>query len=378
MASNYVTYASVLTALSGLAAIEYGRQVHGHVLRSEYSLNTVLENSLIDMYAKCGNLAYARRVFDRIPERTVISWNAMLGGYCKHGIGEAVVELYKKMTDENKINPDSTTLLTVLSGCSHGGIEDVGLKFFDEMAVKYGLDLGIEHYGCMVDLLGRAGQIRRALQFIKELPLEPNAAIWSSLLGACRAHHNVEIGKIAGDQLLQIEPENAGNYVILCNLYASEGRWEEVGRMRELMKEKAVMKEPGKSWIEFDQTVHTFYASDRSHPRKEEVSSKLREILSRIKAAGYAPDVSCVLFDVDEEQKEKILLGHSEKLALALGLMNISEAKPIRIMKNLRICVDCHDFAKFVSRVYGRELLIRDKSRFHRIVNGMCSCQDYW
>ncbi|KAL8459871.1 hypothetical protein ACS0TY_031687 [Phlomoides rotata] len=378
MASNYVTYVSILTAISGVAAFEYGRQVHGHVLRSEYSFNTVLENSLIDMYSKCGNLTYARRIFDNIPERTVVSWNAMMGGYCKHGIGEVVVELYNRMTEENKINPDSTTLLTVLSGCSHGGMEDVGLKFFDEMAVKYGLDLGIEHYGCVVDLLGRAGQLQRALQFIKEMPLEPNAALWSSLLGACRAHNNVEVGKIAGDQLLKMEPDNAGNYVILCNLYASEGRWDEVRKMRELMKEKAVMKEPGKSWIEFDQTVHTFYASDQSHPRKEEVSSKLIEILNRIKAAGYTPDVSCVVFDVDEEQKEKILLGHSEKLALAFGMMNISETKPIRIMKNLRICVDCHDFAKFVSRVYGRELLIRDKSRFHRIVNGMCSCGDYW
>ncbi|KAH6794632.1 Pentatricopeptide repeat superfamily protein [Perilla frutescens var. hirtella] len=375
---NYVTYACVLTALSGLAAFEQGRQVHGHVLRSQQSFYVVLQNSLIDMYSKCGHLVYARRIFDKMPERTVISWNAMLGGYSKHGIGEAIVDLYNKMREENKINADSTTLLTVLSGCSHGGMEHIGLKFFDEVALKCGVDLGIEHYGCVVDLLGRAGQLERALQFIKKMPFEPNAAIWGSLLGACRAHQNFRVGKIAGDHLLETEPENAGNYVMLCNLYASDGRWDEARKVRQLMKEKAVMKEPGKSWIEFGQTLHTFYAGDRSHPSKEEVLSKVRELSDRIKAAGYTPDLSSVLHDVDNEQKEKVLLGHSEKLALAFGMMNISEAKPIRIMKNLRICVDCHSFAKFVSQVYSRELLIRDKSRFHHIVNGMCSCRDYW
>ncbi|KAK6127373.1 hypothetical protein DH2020_038884 [Rehmannia glutinosa] len=379
MASNYVTYASIVTAISGLAAFEYGKQVHAHVLRSELSFFIVLQNSLIDMYSKCGNLTYSRRVFEEMPERSVISWNAMLAGYSKHGIGNIVVDLYNRMREENKIKPDSATLLTVLSGCSHGAMENIGLKIFNEtMAEKNGVDLSVEHYGCVVDLLGRAGQLERALRFIKEMPFEPNAAIWGSLLGACRVHKNVEVGKIAGDRLLEIEPENAGNYVILCNLYASEGKWDEVRKMRELMKEKTVLKEPGKSWIEFGRTVHTFYASDRLHPRKEEIFSKVRELSDRIKAAGYSPDLSSVLYDVDEEQKEKLLLGHSEKLALAFGMMNVSESKPIRIMKNLRICVDCHNFAKFVSKVYGREVFIRDKSRFHHIVNGMCLCGDYW
>ncbi|KAL0428576.1 UNVERIFIED_CONTAM: putative pentatricopeptide repeat-containing protein, mitochondrial [Sesamum latifolium] len=303
MTSNYVTYASVLTALSGLAAFEYGRQVHGHVLRSELSFYTVLQNSLIDMYSKCGNLTYARSIFDKMQEKNcyLLECNA--------------------------------------SRVYHGGMENKGLKFFDEMAGKYATELGIEHYG---------------------------------------VHRNIGVGEIAGNRLLELEPENAGNYVILCNLYASNGKWDEVRKVRELMKEQAVMKEPGKSWIEFGRTLHTFYASDRSHPRKEEVLCKLRELSDRIKEVGYNPELSCVLYDVDEEQKEKMLLGHSEKLALAFAMMNVSEAKPIRIMKNLRICVDCHKFARFVSQVYVREILIRDKSRFHHIVNGVCSCGDYW
>lgn len=379
MSSNYVTYASVLTALSGLAALDHGKQVHNHVLRFEVPSYIVLQNSLIDMYSKCGNLNYSRRVFDNMSERTVISWNAMLVGYSKHGMGKEVVELFQKMREQNEIKPDSVTLLAVLTGCSHGGMENRGLEIFDNLVDgDYGVDPEMEHYGCVVDLLGRAGRVEEAFEFIKKMNFEPTAAIWGSLLGACRVHSNVDIGEFIGQQLLQIEPENAGNYVILSNLYASAGRWEKVRILREMMKEKAVTKEPGRSWIEIDQILHTFHASDRSHPRREEVFVKLKELLVELKGAGYVPDLSCVLHDVDEEQKEKMLLGHSEKLALTFGLISTPEGAPIRLIKNLRICVDCHNFAKFVSKVYGREVTLRDKNRFHHIVEGTCSCRDYW
>ncbi|GFP90342.1 putative pentatricopeptide repeat-containing protein at3g13770 mitochondrial [Phtheirospermum japonicum] len=218
------------------------------------------------------------------------------------------------MKDENNIKPDGATLLTVLSGCSHGGMENTGLRIFDEMARKNGIepiDLSIEHYGCVVDLLRRAGQLERALQFIKEMPFEPNAATWGSLLGACRVHKNVGVGKIAGDRLLEMEPRNAGNYVILCNLYASDGKLNDVRKMRELMKGKVVAREPRKNWIEFGLTIHTFYASDRSYPRKDEILPKVQELSDRIKVFGYCPDLSCILHDVDEEQKKRLLLGHS-------------------------------------------------------------------
>ncbi|KAH7557312.1 hypothetical protein ACOSP7_026959 [Xanthoceras sorbifolium] len=379
MSSNYVTYASLLTALSGLAALDHGKQVHSHVLRCKVPSYVVLQNSLIDMYSKCGSLVYARRVFDNMAERTAISWNAMLVGYSKHGMGNEVLELFKLMREENKVKPNSVTYLAVLSGCSHGGMEDRGLEIFDEMLYcKDGVELEIEHYGCIVDLLGRAGRVEEAFKFIKKMPFEPTAAIWGSLLGACRVHSNVDIGEFVGQRLLEIEPDNAGNYVILCNIYASAGRWEDVKILRELMNQKAMTKEPGRSWIELDQTLHTFHASDRSHPRREEVFTKVRELSVKFKEAGYVPELSCVLHDVDEEQKEKILLGHSEKLAMTFGLIATPEGTSIRIMKNLRICIDCHNFAKFVSKVYGRKVSLRDKNRFHHIVGGTCSCGDYW
>uniref|UniRef100_A0A7N2R7M5 Pentatricopeptide repeat-containing protein n=2 Tax=Quercus lobata TaxID=97700 RepID=A0A7N2R7M5_QUELO len=259
MSSNYVTYASVLTALSGLSALDHGKQVHNHVLRSELPSYVVLQNSLIDMYSKCGSLNYSRRIFDSMHERTVISWNATLMGYSKYGMGREVVELFELMREENKVKPDSVTILAVLSGCSHGGMEEKGLEIFFEMENgKLGVEPVIEHYGCAVDLLGRAGQVEEAFKFIKKMPFEPTAAIWGSLLGACRAHSNIDIGEFVGRRLLEIEPENAGNYVILSNLYASVGRWEDVRTLRELMSENAVIKEPGRSWIELDQILHTF------------------------------------------------------------------------------------------------------------------------
>lgn len=379
MQSNYVTYTGVLTALSGLAALDLGKQVHNHVLRSEIPSFVVLQNSLIDMYSKCGNLTYSRRIFDTMCERTAISWNAMLVGYSKHGEGREVLKLFTLMREENKVKPDSVTILAVLSGCSHGGLEDRGLNIFHDMTSgKIGVKPEMEHFGCVVDLLGRSGRVEEAFEFIKKMPFEPTAAIWGSLLGACRVHSNVDIGEFVGHRLLEIEPANAGNYVILSNLYASAGRWEDVRSLRDLMLRKTVMKEPGRSWMELDQVLHTFHASDRSHPRREEICVKVKELSVRFKEVGYVPDLSCVLHDVDEEQKEKILLGHSEKLALSFGLIATPEHSPIRVIKNLRICVDCHNFAKYISKVYRREVSLRDKNRFHRIVGGKCSCGDYW
>ncbi|PIA53599.1 hypothetical protein AQUCO_00900284v1 [Aquilegia coerulea] len=363
MDPNYVTYASVLTALSGLAALDHGRQVHNRVLRSELPHYAVLNNSLIDMYSKCGNLTYSRTIFDGMSERTVSTWNAMLVGYGKHGLGREVIELFQLMREEEKVRPDSITFMAVLSGCSHGALVDEGLAIFEDMmGGEYGFEPEPEHYGCVVDLLGRAGQVDKAFEFIKQMPYEPTAAILGSLLGACRAHNNLLVGELVARCLFEIEPHNAGNYVILSNLYASAGRWDDKRNLRELMKGKAVTKDPGRSWI----------------TQKEEVLTKVKELSVMIKKVGYTHDLSCVLHDVDEEQKQRMLLTHSMKLAIALGLIGTRSGTPIRVMKNLHICVDCHNFAKFVPKVCERDISLRDSNRFHHIVQGVCSCGDYW
>jgi pentatricopeptide repeat protein len=277
-----------------------------------------------------------------------------------------------------EVKPDSVTLLAVLSGCSHGGLVDEGLEMFDLMVKEQNTILNIEHYGCVIDLLGRSGRLQRALNLIEEMPFEPTRAIWGSLLGACRAHANVHVGELVSQKLLEIEPENAGNYVILSNIYAAAGMWKDVFRVRKLMLKKTVIKEPGRSWIILDKVIHTFHSSERFHPRREDIHAKIKEIYVAIKASGFIPDLSCVLHDVDDEQKEPMLLDHSEKLAITFGLMSTPSGFTIRVMKNLRICVDCHNFAKFVSKVYGREISLRDKNRFHLITEGSCTCGDYW
>ncbi|KAG0456509.1 hypothetical protein HPP92_024297 [Vanilla planifolia] len=375
MECNYVTFASLLTALAGIAALDYGKQVHALVIRRQLPFYVVLQNTLIYMYAKCGNLLYSRRVFDDMPEKTVTSWNAMLVGYGDHGLGREVLCLFNSMKD---VKPDSVTYTAVLSGCSHGGLAEEGLEIFDKMDNDKELQPKMGHYACVVDLLGRVGKIEKALEFIKNMPVEPTIAMWGSLLGACRVHGNFSVGEYIAQELLHVEPKNAGNYVILSNIFADAGKWEDVIRVRDMMKGRTILKEPGRSWINLNKTVHTFHSSDRSHPQKDKVHEKVRELYEKIKEIGYVPNLSCVSYDVDDEQKERMLLGHSEKLAIAFGLMYSYEVGILRITKNLRICVDCHNFAKFVSKMSGRELSVRDCKRFHFIANGTCSCGDFW
>ncbi|KAK1267525.1 putative pentatricopeptide repeat-containing protein [Acorus gramineus] len=249
--SNSVTYASILTAISGLANLDYGRQVHCLVIRCELPYYVALQNSLIDMYSKCGALTYSRRVFNNMLQKNVISWNAMLVGYGKHGCGEDVIELFKTML-KSEISPNRVTYMAVLSGCSHGGLVKEGLDVFEMLIRDREVQPDIEHYGCVVDLLGRAGQVEKAFEFVKQMPFKPTAAVWGSLLNACRVHSNVPIGEFVARKLFEIEPENAGNYVNVSNIYANSKKWEDMCYVRELMKEKAVVKEPGQSWMKID------------------------------------------------------------------------------------------------------------------------------
>ncbi|KAG8094805.1 hypothetical protein GUJ93_ZPchr0012g18957 [Zizania palustris] len=272
------------------------------------------------MYSKCGKLLCSRRVIDNMPERSVISWNAMLMGHRRHGLGNEVVRLFKDLCEE--VKPDSVTLLAALSGYSHGGLVDEGLDIFDIIVQEQSALLNPGHYGCVIDLLGRSGQLDKALNLIENMSFEPTPAIWSSLLGACRVHANVHVGELVAQKLLDMEPGNAGNYVLLSNIYAAAGMWKDVFKVRKLMLEKTVAKEPGQSWIILDNVLHTFHSSERFHPSKKDVDAKIKEICANIKAASFGPDLSCVLHDVDDEQKESMLLGHSEKLALTFGLMN--------------------------------------------------------
>eukprot|EP01018_Ginkgo_biloba_P019525 Gb_02229 [translate_table: standard] len=370
------TMLSVLPACAHLAALQQGKWIHGYIIRSEFQ-SEVVWTALIDMYAKCGAIENAWRLFIKMSTRDVVSWNAMIAGYGMHGYGQDALALFSQML-QTDIKPNDISFICILSACSHAGMVEEGRQCFDCMIQDYFITPSVEHYACMVDLLGRAGHLEEAHNLIKSMPLEPGASVWGALLGACRICCNIELGECVAERLLELEPEKAGRYVLLSNIYAAAGRWEDVGKVRTMMKERGVQKTPGCSLIEVHNRVHSFRVGDRSHPQSEKIYAMLETLTGQIKEAGYVPNTNFVLHDVEEELKENMLSSHSEKLAIAFGLINTSPGTPIQITKNLRVCGDCHSATKFISKIVRREIIVRDANRYHHLKDGVCSCGDYW
>eukprot|EP01018_Ginkgo_biloba_P030253 Gb_36839 [translate_table: standard] len=372
-----VTIASVLSACSQLAHMQHGKETHDYLIRSGFESNVLVENTLVTMYARCGCIVYARQVFNKISEKNLVSWNSIISGYGMHGLADDVLALFNHMQLAG-MKPDHITFIAVLSACSHAGLVDKGWEYFNSMSQDYGVTPTVEHYTCIVDLLGRAGHLDQAKDFIRKMPLKPDAHVWGSLLAACRIHCNIELGEYVAQHLLELEPENSGYFVLLSNIYAAAGRWNDVAKMRATMKDRGLKKSPGCSWIEVNRRVHAFLVGDRSHPQSEKIYAMLESLTGQMREAGYSPDTNFVLHDVEEEEKESILGSHSEKLAIAFGLLNTHPGTLLRITKNLRVCGDCHSAAKFISRIVGREIILRDAYRFHHFKDGYCSCGDYW
>eukprot|EP01018_Ginkgo_biloba_P018893 Gb_18914 [translate_table: standard] len=374
---NSVTIASVLPACGRVAALQQGKEIHDHTIRNGLETNILVGNALMDMYAKCGCLEFAHHVFDKMSERDVISWNAMIVGYGMHGHGEEALTIFQQMQQAG-MKPNRVTFISVLSACSHAGLVDEGWKYFDSMSQDYSITPKAEHYACMVDLLSRAGQLDKAHDFIKTMPLEPSPSVFGALLGACRIHCNIDLGERVAQRLFELEPDNSGNYILLSNMYAEAGRWNDVAKVRTMMKKRGLQKRPGCSWIEVKNRVHSFVVGDKSHPQSEKIYAMLESLASQMEAAGYVPDTRFVLHNVEEQEKGYLLCSHSEKLAIAFGLISTCPGTPVRITKNLRVCGDCHSATKFISKIVEREIIVRDANRFHHFKDGLCSCGDYW
>eukprot|EP01018_Ginkgo_biloba_P019480 Gb_00846 [translate_table: standard] len=372
-----VTIVSVLPAFAHLASLQQGKMIHAYITKKGFETNILVGTALIDMYAKCGSIQNARQLFDRMPGRNVASWSAMISGYGMHGHGKDAVALFLQMQNAG-MSPDDITFVSLLSACSHAGLLNEGWQYFGYMTQEYCITPRLEHYACMVDLLGRAGHLKEAQDFIEKMPLDPDAGVWGALLGACRIHSNVELGEHVARHLFDIEPENAANYVLLSNIYAAAGRWDDAANVRTMMNGKRLKKSPGCSLIEVSNRVHAFLVGDRSHPQSEKIYATLETLSGQMKEAGYVPLMNFALHDVEEEVKEHMLYSHSEKLAIAFGLINTNPKTPIQIMKNLRVCGDCHSATKFISMIVRREIIVRDANRFHNFKDGLCSCADYW
>ncbi|KAH7570557.1 hypothetical protein JRO89_XS05G0133700 [Xanthoceras sorbifolium] len=372
-----VTYSSILRACASLAALEPGTQIHAFTVKTNYDMNVVVANGLIDMYAKCGSIKDARLVFEMMNERDEVSWNAMISGYSMHGLCGDALNVFEIM-QQRGCKPNHLTFVGVLSACSHAGLLDQGQAYFKSMVEDYGIEPCVEHYTSMVWLLGRAGHLDQAAKLIAEIPSKPSVMVWRALLGVCAIHNNVELGKISAQRILEMEPQDEATHVLLSNIYATAKKWQNVASVRNSMKMKGVKKEPGLSWIENQGTVHYFTVGDASHCDMKVINGMLEWLNMKTRKAGYVPDYRAVLRDMEEDEKERHLWVHSERLALAFALIKTPPGSLIRIIKNLRICVDCHATIKLISQIVQREIVIRDMNRFHHFQDGYCSCGDYW
>lgn len=378
--TDQITLIGVISACAQLGVSGYANWIRDIAESSGFgpSSNVLVGSALIDMYCKCGNVGEAYKVFKGMRERNVFSYSSMIVGFAIHGRARFAIKLFYEML-ETGIKPNHVTFLGVLTACTHAGMVDQGQQLFATMEECYGVAPTATHYACMADLLGRAGHLEKALRLVETMPMAPNAAVWGALLGASHIHGNLDVAQIASSHLFELEPDNLGNYLLLSNTYASAGRWDDVSRVRKLMREKQVKKFPGCSWVEAKNgVVHEFFAGDRKHPEINEIKKVLDDLLERLKAIGYQPKLNSVPYDIDDEGKRLLLMAHSEKLALAFGLLSTDAGSTIKIMKNLRICEDCHIVMCGASKVTGRKIVVRDNMRFHHFLNGACSCSNFW
>ncbi|XP_076921640.1 pentatricopeptide repeat-containing protein At1g74630 [Bidens hawaiensis] len=375
-----VSLTGILSVCAQAGAFEFGKMLHGYIEKSGFGSIMTINNALLDTYAKCGHVEMARLVFNRMPGRkTIVSWTTMVAGLAMQGYGEEALEIFNQM-EGSGIEPDGVTFISVLYACSHAGLVEHGCNYFSMMKTRYNIEPTFEHYGCMVDLYGRGGELEKARDFITQMPVKPNAIIWRTLLGACSIHGNVNLAELALKKLAELDQDDSGDHVLLSNIYAVAGNWKNVASVRKSMNSQRLAKSPGWSMIEVDKVMYSFVAGDERNEVVNEAYTYLKTMMSRLRVeGGYAPEVvGSVLHDIEDEEKENAVVTHSEKLALAFGLSRLCGGKVVRIVKNLRVCKDCHTVMKLVSKIFRVEIVLRDRSRFHSFSDGSCSCRDYW
>ncbi|KAE8683601.1 putative pentatricopeptide repeat-containing protein [Hibiscus syriacus] len=426
-----------------LGRFDIGQSMHCLVLKTGYDTDVFVASSLVDMYGKCGKIKDARKLFDEMPDRNVVSWSGMIYWYAQFGDFEEALGLFKqalyerldvndftfssvvqvcanstllqlgayRVFDEASVKnlgmwnamliacaqhshtekafdlfkqmeglgvkPNFITFLCVLYACSHAGLVERGQHYF-ELMKEYGIEPVDQHYASLVDLFGRSGKLQEALSIIREMPIQPTESVWSAFLTGCRIHGNAELAAYAADRIFELGTVSSGLHVFLCNAYAAAGRYEDAAKARKMLRDRGIKKETGSSWVEEGNKVHTFAAGDRSHAKTKDIYQKLEELGDEMERAGYVADTSFVLRAVDGEEKNQTIRYHSERLAVVFGLITFPPDRPIRVMKNLRICGDCHTAIKFMSKCTGRVIIVRDNNRFHHFEDGKCSCGDYW
>ncbi|KAF7820519.1 pentatricopeptide repeat-containing protein [Senna tora] len=374
---NECTFSVLLNACAGLASLSLGNTLHARVAKAGFKNHMTVRNALINMYSKTGSIDSAYNVFLDMMYRDTITWNAMICGYSHHGLGRHALKVFQDMMSAGE-RPNYITFIGVLSACSHLGFVQEGFYYLNQLMRDFEIEPGLEHYTCMVALLSKVGLLDEAENFMKTTQVKWDVVAWRTLLNACHVHRNYRLGKRIAESVIQMDPHDVGTYTLLSNMHAKARRWDGVANIRKLMRERNIKKEPGVSWLEIRNEIHVFLSEVSNHPESSQIFEKVQQLLAMIKSLGYVPDIAAVLHDVEDEQKEGYLSYHSEKLAIAYGLMKIPSPAPIRIIKNLRMCDDCHTAVKLIAKVTNRLIIVRDANRFHHFQDGYCTCADHW
>ncbi|KAM1200922.1 hypothetical protein ACFX2I_017126 [Malus domestica] len=278
------TISGLLSACAQMGAVNIGNWVRKFAEKNGL-WDVFIGTSLVDLYAKCGSIEAARDVFDQMDKKTVATWNAILSGYASNGQAGSAIELLDDMR-KSGVMPDSATFLSILHACAHAGLVEKGRQYFDLMVKTYKIAPKVEHYGCMVDLLGRAGLLKEARKLIERMDIEPNVVVWGSLFNACSIHGDIEVGEWAADHVFNLEAMDGGSYVLLANMYAAARRFDRVKAVREAMVNASICKLPGCSMIEIGDVIHEFLVADKTHPESEEIYTVLDELSNKLKMTG--------------------------------------------------------------------------------------------
>lgn len=374
---NKFTYSTIITVCARLGSINQGREIHAALLQSGFGLNLAVGTALVDLYGKWGRTEDACGVFNQLPRKNVIIWNALIGGYAYHGMGWMAIKMFDRMVKEG-CAPNHVTFLAVLVGCAYSGMLGKGRYIFENMQKEYNVKPRAMHYECIVDLLGRKGLLQEALDLIQEAPCGPTRNMWAAFLRACRVHENEELGLYAAERLYCMDPRKLSNYVVLLNLYLRRGRMQDAKRVVDTLTEQGFELSVSYTWIEVKKKPYLFFTGDKSHPQSAYIYGKIDELMQEIeKAVPVGEIVKCVLPDVSE-QELAAHSNHSEKLAVAFGLIGTPEFAPLQLLQPHRICEHCHAFIEIVGSITRRDIVIRDASRFHHFSEGKCSCGGYW
>ncbi|CAD6211834.1 unnamed protein product [Miscanthus lutarioriparius] len=367
---------SALLACAGVGFLKLGKSIHGFILR-RLEFQCILGTAVLDMYSKCGSLESAQKLFNELSSRDLVLWNAMIACCGTHGCGHDALALFQEL-NETGIKPSHATFASLLSALSHSGLVEEGKFWFDRMIKEFGIEPAEKHYVCIVDLLARSGLVEEANEMLASMQTEPTIAIWVALLSGCLNNKKLELGETIAKKILESQPEDIGVLALVSNLYAAAKKWDKVREIKKLMKDSGSKKVPGYSLIEVHGTRHAFVMEDQSHPQHQEILKMVSKLSSEMRKMGYVPRTEFVYHDLDEDVKEQLLSYHSERLAIAFGLLNTSPGTRLVIIKNLRVCGDCHDAIKFISKIVDREIVVRDAKRFHHFKDRACSCGDYW